>query len=444
MMSEMFFLEENSFPTSPCCVSSSPPSPLRDMDEETRKEYWASLALRHCAGIGYRTQIKLLRKYGSAFTAMQMVDEWEKGGFPGRLAREMQSGRWRKGAGEEWKQAGEVNAPILLWNNALFPQRLRELADCPILLYMAGDMDLLRGPCIGMVGSRNATERSRGIALSLASSLSACGITIVSGMAWGIDCHAHLGALEQVGRSIGVLGTGIDIDYPRANGQLFEAMREKGLLLSEFAPKLPPVARNFPVRNRIISGLSLGVVVVEAAVKSGSLITARLALEQNREVFAVPGAALDTTSLGCQNLVRQGAHAVFNVDDILRNLTGELRPYGLKMPEEAAVPVVGIRHAPPGHGKDARKKPSVKVAPPAAKAPEPEIDAIGREVAEKMAQGEKSEKILILLRKGGRMHVEEIARSLDISQQDLNATLIFMEMLGQVRLLPGSYFEALP
>lgn len=438
MMSEMFFLEENSFPTDPSFVSSIPPAPLRDMDGETRKEYWASLALRHCAGLGYRTQIRLLRKYGSAYAAMRRVSEWEKCGFSTRLAREILSDRWRKGAGEEWKQAGEVNASILLWNNALFPQRLRELPDCPILLYLAGDVDLLKSPCIGMVGSRGATERSCGIALSLAASLSACGITVVSGMAWGIDCHAHLGALEHVGKSIGVLGTGIDVDYPRANGQLFDAMRGEGLLLSEFTPKLPPISRNFPVRNRIISGLSLGVVVVEAAVKSGSLITARLALEQNREVFAVPGAALDSTSLGCQNLVRQGAHAVFNVDDILRNLTGELRQYGLKMPDEETVPVAAARQAPHRCCAGVKKEPSVKSA-----APSPEMDAEGREVAEKMVRGEKSEMILGLLRKGGRMHVEEIARSLDISQQDLNASLIFMEMLGQVRLFPGSYFEAI-
>lgn len=148
-------------------------------------------------------------------------------------------------------------------------------------------------------------------------------------MALGIDKVAHEAALARIGRSIGVLGTGIDQIYPKANTRVFEEMTEKGLLLTEFAPGAMPLAEHFPIRNRIISGLALGVLVVEAASRSGSLITARLALEQNREVYAVPGSALDTHCLGCQELVRQGARPVFNAEDVLLDLADQLRPFGI-------------------------------------------------------------------------------------------------------------------
>lgn len=149
-------------------------------------------------------------------------------------------------------------------------------------------------------------------------------------MAWGIDKAAHEAALGRAGSSIAVLGTGIDVPYPRANTRLYDRMAAKGLLVSEFAPGTPALRENFPVRNRIISGLSLGVVVVEAASRSGTLITSRLALEQGREVYAVPGAALSGQSLGCQELVRQGAKPVFAPEDVLEDLAGPLRDFGVQ------------------------------------------------------------------------------------------------------------------
>lgn len=186
------------------------------------------------------------------------------------------------------------------------PPLLRAAIDAPLLLYCRGDLALLRAPGFAVVGSRKATRHGRAVAEYMARSLSACGITIVSGMALGIDRVAHEAALARIGRSIGVLGTGIDMLYPLENQAVFDAMERRGLLLSEFAPGTPPQAGNFPIRNRIISGLSLGVLVVEAAHRSGSLITARLALEQNREVYAVPGPALDAHCLGCQDLGAAG------------------------------------------------------------------------------------------------------------------------------------------
>ena len=161
-------------------------------------------------------------------------------------------------------------------------------------------------PAVAVIGSRKATPRGQALAGHMAGAFASWGITVVSGMAWGIDKAAHEAALGRTGSSIAVLGTGIDVPYPRANTRLYDRMAAKGLLVSEFAPGTPALRENFPVRNRIISGLSLGVVVVEAASRSGTLITSRLALEQGREVYAVPGAALSGQSLGCQELVRQG------------------------------------------------------------------------------------------------------------------------------------------
>ena len=185
------------------------------------------------------------------------------------------------------------------------------------------------------MGSRRATSQGLAVAAYMARCLAACGITVVSGMAQGIDSVAHEAALARVGRSIGVLGTGIDQIYPRSGEPLFRAMAEQGLLLSEFPPGAPPLAEHFPIRNRIISGLALGVLVVEAAGRSGSLITARLALEQNRDVYAVPGPALDSHCLGCQELVRQGARPVFSAEDVLRDLAAQLQPFGIS---EASLP----------------------------------------------------------------------------------------------------------
>lgn len=199
---------------------------------------------------------------------------------------------------------------------------MRQLPDAPALLYCRGDGSLLRAPAFAVVGSRRATAQGKAVAAYMARCLSACGVTIVSGMAQGIDCVAHEAALGRVGRSIGVLGTGIDVRYPACNAGVFAAMEREGLLVSEFPPGAPPLPTNFPVRNRIISGLALGVLVAEAASRSGSLVTARLALEQNREVYAVPGPALDAHCLGSQDLVRQGARPVFNAEDVLRDLAG--------------------------------------------------------------------------------------------------------------------------
>lgn len=299
------------------------------MDQTGRREFWASLAIRHCRGLGARSRARLLNTFGSAYRALQAKDEWVHAGLSRRQARELGGESWRVDAMEEWERVRKLDDKILLWTDPRYPQRLRELPDAPVLLYCRGDPALLQSPAFAVVGSHRATPHGCTVASYMARCLASSGIVIVSGMAQGIDRAVHEAALQRTGKSIGVLGTGINKIYPKENAYLFKNMTEHGLLLSEFAPETPPMAAHFPVRNRIISGLALGVLVVEATSYSGSLITARLALEQNRDVYAVPGSALDTHCLGCQDLVRQGARPVFSAEDILRDLADQLRPFGI-------------------------------------------------------------------------------------------------------------------
>ena len=301
-----------------------------DMDDRARREYWAGLALRHCRGLGARSCCRLLRHFGSAFAALEGRERWADAGVDKGKAAELSTGSWRVTARAEWDAVRDLDAVVVQWHEAAYPALLRTLPDAPVLLYCLGDLSLLANPAVAVIGSRKATPRGQALAGHMAGAFSSWGITVVSGMAWGIDKAAHEAALGRAGSSIAVLGTGIDVPYPRANTRLYDRMAAKGLLVSEFAPGTPALRENFPVRNRIISGLSLGVVVVEAASRSGTLITSRLALEQGREVYAVPGAALSGQSLGCQELVRQGAKPVFAPEDVLEDLAGPLRDFGVQ------------------------------------------------------------------------------------------------------------------
>ena len=200
------------------------------------------------------------------------------------------------------------------------PPQLLQMVDPPPLLYVKGNADLLRRPALAIVGSRNATAQGRANAEAFARTLSEAGLTVVSGLAVGIDAAAHRGALAGTASTIAVLGTGADIVYPARNRALAHELAERGAMLSEFALGTRPLAANFPRRNRLISGLSLGCLVVEAAAESGSLITARLANEQGREVFAIPGSIHSPLAKGCHALIKQGAKLVESAQDILEEL----------------------------------------------------------------------------------------------------------------------------
>ncbi len=209
---------------------------------------------------------------------------------------------------------------IVTWADADYPRPLLDTPDPPPLLYFKGRRELLGTPALAVVGSRNATPQGIANAEAFAAALSDAGLCIVSGLALGIDAAAHRGGLRGAGSSIAVVGTGLDIVYPAGNRALAHELAARGLLLSEFPLGMPALAGNFPRRNRVISGLALGVLVVEAALKSGSLITARLAAEQGREVFAIPGSIHSPLSRGCHQLIRQGAKLAEGAGDILEEL----------------------------------------------------------------------------------------------------------------------------
>ncbi len=235
-----------------------------------------------------------------------------------------QLAHWQNPAATELRQAQawleHDGNHLLLLSDPRYPTRLLDLADPPVALFCQGDLDLLSRPQLAMVGSRNPSPAGARHARQFAHNLAGRGLTITSGMALGIDAMAHQGALAADGLTVAVTGTGLDQVYPTSNWQLAAAIREQGLIISEFSPGMPARKENFPRRNRIIAALSCGTLVVEAALRSGSLITARLAGELGREVFAMPGSVDNPMARGCHYLIRNGAKLVETADDILEEL----------------------------------------------------------------------------------------------------------------------------
>lgn len=224
------------------------------------------------------------------------------------------------------RRVDEVRDAVVTILDPPYSALLRETYDPPPVLYFRGNLELLSTATVAMVGSRRATPYGISIAHQIGRELGAAGLTIVSGLARGIDAAAHEAALRAGTPTIAVLGTGIDIVYPRFHRRLFAEIAENGLILTEFAPGTAPQPQNFPIRNRVIAGLCLGTIVVEASARSGSLITARLASEEGREVFAVPGSVLSPGSEGVHRLIQSGAKLVHNVNDVLEELRLPIRP----------------------------------------------------------------------------------------------------------------------
>lgn len=297
---------------------------------QAKKEFWASLALRYCGGMSPRLSAKLLRHYGSAYQAYECLSSKQALANIDTFARKVPSaartclknGTWRGKALQEWQDARKVDCEIVLWTDYRYPLALKQIIDAPPFFYARGDCALLSSPALAVVGSRKASWQSEAKAEEIARELSGLGIVIVSGMALGIDRSAHKGALEAQGKTIAVLGTGIDVVYPQKHEELYHSIAEHGLLISEFPPFAQARAQNFPVRNRLITGISEGVLIVEAALKSGSLITARLALEQNKNVY-VCRPLTEKHSLGGQKLLEEGA---LLVDDSYA-IVADLVPY---------------------------------------------------------------------------------------------------------------------
>jgi DNA processing protein len=362
-------------------------------------------------GIGPRAAAKLLERFGSAEAVYNATrTELEQLRLAPEAVDTIIARELRSAAEAEITAVKKLGGDILLLDDGVYPSSLREIYDPPIVLYVKGAWsECLDQPCIGVVGSRKASTYGQNAALMLARDLAQRGMTVVSGFARGIDAAAHRGALEGGGRTIAVLGTGIDEVYPRDHKKLAEEILARGgALVSQFPLGTPPVSENFPYRNRIISGLSLGVVVVEAAENSGSLITARLAMEQNREVFAVPGNITSRNSFGTNYLIKgAGAKLVQQWQDIAAELP----------------PQLAARLLPPPF-TEIRAEPSL-------------LEKLAL-VPEGLSQTETS--VFRLLTPDSPAHVDWLIDKSKLPITDLTAALLALEMRELVRALPGRCF----
>lgn len=382
------------------------------MTPERKPEYLASLALRHTPGLGARTWKRILTAYPSVQSAVDHAAEWidRKLVSPGQ-GQAFLAGLWREKAKQEAEAALRRRMGVVLWSDSEYPENLRQIPDPPLLLYVLGDVSLLNAPSLAVVGSRRCSRYGLDAARLISLDLSRAGICIISGFAAGIDRQAHLAGLEEVGSSLAVLGTGLDLVYPAMNRDLWSRLSDKGLILTEFSPGTRPDARNFPHRNRIISGLALGVLVIEAAVRSGSLITATAALEQGREVFALPGPVHLETYAGCHHLIKQGAVLVQSAQEII----SELQP---------SLSLLAAEISPASRPETAQAKPSLLA--PGQRWP----DLKGEDL-----------RLLEALHGRDRVHIDTLCACLDQEASEVSRRLLLLEMRTIVTRLPGMYYQ---
>jgi DNA processing protein len=362
-------------------------------------------------GIGPRAAAKLLERFGSADAVYSATrSELEHLRLPPEAVDNIIARDLQPIAEAEIDEVKRLGGDILLLDDGVYPSSLREIYDPPIVLYVKGAWsECLDQPCIGVVGSRRCSTYGQNAALMLARDLAQRGVTIVSGFARGIDAAAHRGALEAGGRTVAVLGTGLDEIYPRDHAKLAaEILAHGGALVTQFPLKTPPVSENFPYRNRIISGLSLGIVVVEAAENSGSLITARLAIEQNREVFAVPGNITSRNSFGTNYLIKgAGAKLVQQWQDIAAELPRQIAANLLPPPVT-------------GKSKNATIGERLSLVP------------------EGLSPVETS--VFKLLTPDSPAHVDWLIDKSKLAVSELTAALLSLEIRDLVRALPGRCF----
>ncbi len=353
------------------------------------------LRLAQMPGVPRHLSARLVREHGTPHAvvdaARQGILDNPFGELPLAAIAAPFSPRLRALAEATLHWASQPGNRLLTLNDAAYPPQLKEIADPPLLLHAQGDVSLLYGKAIGIVGSRKATVQGMANASRFARALSEAGITIVSGLALGIDAAAHQGGLCGDGSTVAVVGTGIDVTYPASNAPLAARIREAGCLLSEFVLGTPARKYYFPIRNRIISGLSRGVLVVEATEKSGSLITARLANEQGRDVFAIPGSIHSALAKGCHHLIRDGARLVDSEHDILD--------------------AFGMRR--------------------------------GRCESSMLEELTDAADVLLTALTYDPVPADELARRLKLDPADTQASLLALELAGVVERLPGGAFQRL-
>jgi len=382
-------------------------APVRSEDYAlTRKLQWLALLLTPGVGAGRaRKLIEHFGEIGRLFTAS--LTEMEAFGLPGAAAQSIALGKSLELAAEEYDHASELGAKVIVQGDAQYPKRLLEIYDPPLALYLKGDSEAIDLPGISVVGTRHPTPYGVSMAERLACDLAARGLIIYSGMARGIDTAGHRGALNGRGRTVAIWGTGIDEVYPKENRKIAEQILETGgAIISEFPLGTFPAPQNFPVRNRIISGISLGVLVIEAAEYSGTRVTARCALEQGREVFAVPGNVTNKTSWGPNTLIKQGAKLVATWEDVWEELPADVR-LALTPPEQPAST----------EGESASLFNGAQLAP-------------------------REKRVLSLLKVDESTHLDQIVERLNayLSSSEIFEALFELELAGRIKALPGKYY----
>lgn len=367
--------------------------------------FWVGLS--RIEGLGVRGIHKLVSHFGSPKAAyMAPLTELEGSGLPAIVCHSIFSQAGLKEAEKEIEAAAKCGCQLIDYQNLAYPSLLRQIADPPVVLYVKGDISALSGHCLAIVGSRRPSAYGLQVARRLARDLAERNLVIVSGLARGIDSAAHHGALEGKGKTIAVQGRGMDGIYPAENRRLADKIMESGAVISEFPLGTGPTPENFPIRNRVISGLSLGVMVVEASEYSGSLITARLAAEHNREVFAVPGNITSAQSFGPNHLIKQGAKLVGEWIDLVEEFSPDVRMQLLPS-DEASDDGRGIRGS-------------------------------GELFGDSLTQEQK--KVFEVLRVDEALFVDSILDSVPLPQAQVMQVLLELEMNGLVRQLPGKNF----
>lgn len=389
--------------------------------------YW--LALRRVHGVGPRTCKLLIEKFGTPEKIFQLnSEEIAAAGVPRNTARSITEFRDFEAIEKELCELPNIGARLVKWSDADYPSNLRQIADPPPFLFVRGPAQLTDSNCIAVVGARAASDIGRRMAQRLGLELATKGFTVVSGLARGIDGEAHQGALDAHGKTLAVLGCGVDVIYPAEHRKLAEAIiAAGGALISELPIGTQPLAENFPTRNRILSGLCLGVVIVEAAEKSGSLITARMALEQDRQVFAVPGSPLSGKTRGSNRLLKEGAKLVECVEDVIEELAPQMigRP---RVPERTPITPIEPVPPPPTSNTSARGEVAqLFQGSEDAKSTEGPVDSFTT--------------ILNNLKESERLHVDSIIESSGLNAQTVLRLLLELELEGRVTQHPGKLFS---
>jgi DNA processing protein len=368
--------------------------------------YWLALSLT--PGLGPTRGRKLVERFGNIQDIFHAsLTELEAENLQAQSAQHIALGKSLDLAHDESAKAIAAEVQVLCREDAAWPARLSEIYDPPLVLYVRGNVAAVSSPGIAVVGTRHPTPYGIGMAERLSCDLAARGLTIFSGLARGVDAAGHRGALKGKGKTVAVFGTGVDVIYPRENKKIAESMLESGgALLSEFPLGTFAAPQNFPIRNRIISGLSLGVLVVEAGEYSGTRITARCALEQSREIFAVPGNVISRNSWGPNTLIKQGAKLTATWEDVWEEL-----PAAVKQQLESQ------------RGPEASEE-------------KPARSLFGEEAS----PGEK--KILSVLRQDESTHIDVIVEKLEgqLSSSEIFTALFELEMSGRIRQLPGKNY----